>query len=105
MKTLIVHPQDPTTTFLQGLYLDLPDKTVITGGITKTELQKEIQSHALVIMCGHGSPQGLLSVGQFPGSGLYIIDETMVSSLRNQAKTLFFVWCRADAFIHRHGLS
>lgn len=104
MKTLIVHPQDSTTTFLQGLYIDLPDKTVITGGITKAGLNNEIQTHARVILCGHGSSQGLLSVGQFPDSGLYIIDELMVSSLRNKANTLY-IWCNADVFIRRHRLS
>lgn len=104
MKTLIVHPQDFTTNFLQGLYDDLPDKTVITGGISKSKLQKEIDTHYWVILCGHGSPQGLLSVGQFPKSGLYIIDETMVSSLRNKPNTLY-IWCHASVFVHRHWLT
>jgi hypothetical protein len=33
MKTLIIHPTDPTTEFLKGIYNDLSDKTVITGGV------------------------------------------------------------------------
>jgi len=104
MKNLIIHPQDTSTTFLRGLYNDLPDKTVITGGINKSQLQKEIDTHDRVIMCGHGSPQGLLSIGQYPKSGLYIIDETMVSSRRNKPNT-FYIWCDSNVFVRRHGLT
>gem|GEM_PF-3563985 len=41
-KFLIIHPINPTTTFLYGVYKDHPNKTVITGGIGKAELQKKI---------------------------------------------------------------
>jgi hypothetical protein len=104
MKTLIVHPQDASTSFLYGVYKDLPDKTVITGGLTKNQLQKEILRHDRILLSGHGSPQGLLSVGKFSRSGLYIIDDTMVQSLKNKANTLC-IWCNADVFVRRHGLS
>jgi len=104
MKTLIVHPQDPTTIFLRGLYLDLPDKTVITGGITKTDLVTLINSHKKIICCGHGSPMGLLSVGQFPDAGLYIIDDSLVESLRHKPNTTY-IWCYANEFVQRHGLT
>lgn len=106
MKTLVVHPQDSTTTFLRSLYDDLPNKTVITGGITISQLQKHISTHhySQVILCGHCSPQGLLSVGQFPKSGLYIIDEMMTSSLRNKPNT-FYLWCDSNVFVRRHGLT
>lgn len=104
MKTLVIHAQDSTTAFLYGVYKDLPDKTVITGGITKPELRKEILRHDRTILCGHGSTQGLLSVGQFPSSGLYIIDDTMVSSLRNKINSLY-IWCNADVFVRRQGLT
>ena len=53
MKTLIVHPEDnPSTTFLTGIYKNLDNKTVINGGITKDELRKYIQDHDRVICCG-----------------------------------------------------
>jgi hypothetical protein len=101
-KYLIVCPQDSTTTFLQGIFNDLPNKTVITGGITKTQLRKYILNHDHCIFCGHGSSSGLFSVGQFP-DGPYIIDDSMVESLRN--KTNLFIWCDSDVFVHRHGLT
>jgi len=37
MKTLVIHPADPTTTFLSRIYVHLNDKTVVTY---KTKLKK-----------------------------------------------------------------
>jgi hypothetical protein len=99
MKTLIIHPQDPTTTFLTGIYQKLANKTVVTGGITKDELRKHILDHDRVICCGHGSPAGLFSVGQFPGAYPYIVDDSMAESLRN--KDCIFIWCYAEQFVLR----
>jgi hypothetical protein len=63
MKTLVIHPKDKTTDFLKPIYHGR-DWTVITGG-TKEEVRKAIDEHDHIIMMGHGTPQGLLSVGQF----------------------------------------
>jgi len=104
MKTLIIHPKDPTTTFLSRIYARLKDKTVIRGGINKSDFQKLIESHDRVIMLGHGSPYGLLSRGQFFEAGLYVIDESMITSLKNKSNSIF-IWCYADQFVQRHGLS
>jgi len=81
VKTLIVHPQDPTTTFLCGIYKNLANKTVITGGVTKDELRKHIQDHDRILMMGYGSPASLFSVGRFPGAYSYIVDDSMAESL------------------------
>jgi hypothetical protein len=104
MKTLVIHADDPSTTFLKGIYSNLKDKTVITGGITKYQLQEYIENHSRVILCGHGSPNGLFAVDQFPDAYPYIIDDTMVSSLRNKA-TILYIWCNADQFVRRHSLN
>jgi hypothetical protein len=95
MKTLIVHPEDPTTTFLSIIYASLQHKTVNKGGITKSDLQKLIESHNRVLMLGHGSPFGLLNLGQFPGAGSYIIDDSMAFPLKNKAGCVF-IWCQYD---------
>ena len=100
---LIVHPEDPSTVFLKGIYSNHKDKTVISCGVTKTRLRKLIENHKQVIMCGHGSPSGLFSVGQFSDSGLYIIDDSMLLSLRNKTNSIF-IWCNADQFVSRHSL-
>ena len=104
MKTLIIHPKDPTTDFLSPIYASLNYKTVITGGITKSALRELIEAHDRILCMGHGSPYGLLSRGQFIESGLYIVDESMVTSLKNKSNSIF-IWCYADQFVHRHGLS
>ena len=56
MKTLIVHPEDPTTNFLSQIYAPLPNKTVVKGGTTKSELRSMIESNDRILMLGHGSP-------------------------------------------------
>jgi hypothetical protein len=103
MKTLIIHPKDNTTKFLTGIYATLSNKTVITGGITQSELKKHIDSHDRVIMLGHGSPMGLLSVNQFPDCDSYIIDDSMVELLKNKINNVF-IWCEADQFVNQHSL-
>ena len=45
MKTLIIHPKDSSTSFLNSIYSSIVEKKVITGGITKKELIKEIENY------------------------------------------------------------
>lgn len=66
MKTLVIHPKDKTTDFLKPIYYGR-GFTVITGGMTKADVAKEIDAHDHIIMMGHGTPQGLLSMNQFNG--------------------------------------
>lgn len=104
MRTLIVHPKDTTTTFLHKIYEQIPNKTVIRGGIGKNELRKLIKNHDRVIMLGHGSPWGLLSVGQFPPKvGSYIIDYSYCDLLSSKNENIF-IWCHANKFVQRNGL-
>lgn len=66
MRTLVIHPKDKSTDFLKPIY-DGRNWTVITGGCTKADVEKAIAEHDHIIMMGHGTPQGLLAVGQFNG--------------------------------------
>jgi len=66
-KTLVIHPKDKTTDFLKPIYHGRNDVTVITGGCTKEDVAKAIDAHEHIIMMGHGTPQGLLAMGQFNG--------------------------------------
>ncbi len=104
MRALIVHPKDKTTDFLKTIYAPIQDKTVITGGVTKSELRKLIENHDRVIMLGHGTPIGLLSVGQFPDAGSYVIDYSYTDLLSSK-KGNIFIWCYADQFVKRNGLN
>jgi hypothetical protein len=104
MKNLIIHPEDTTTDFLSQIYAPLVNKTVVKGGIAKSELQALIESHDRILMLGHGSPYGLLNPGQFPDAGLFVIDGSMTLSLKNRSNCIF-IWCFADQFLGRYGLS
>ena len=103
MKTLIIHPKDKSTDFLTEIYKDIPNKKVVTGGLTKREIGELIQTHDRVIMCGHGTPNGLLSVGQFKTKFSYIIDYSFVHLLKQKTENIF-IWCNADRFVNRYNL-
>ena len=103
MKTLVIHPKDKSTQFLDIVYNPIPNKTIITGGVTKDELRKLIEEHDRVMMCGHGAPMGLFSVGQFPKTGGFIIDQSMVDILSKKDNSIF-IWCNADKFVDHFGL-
>lgn len=104
MKTLVIHPEDNTTEFLTAIYANISNNTVIKGGVSKSELREMIEEHYRILMLGHGSPDGLLSRCQFPNGGLFIVDESMVSVLKNKLNCIF-IWCYADKFVRRHGLA
>ena len=104
MRTLIVHPKDSTTDFLKPIYSSISNKTIITGGVTKSELRKLIEINDRVIMLGHGSPFGLMSVNQFPYAGANIIDETMATQLSKKTHNIY-IWCFADKFVQRNRLN
>jgi hypothetical protein len=104
MKTLIIHPKDRTTSFLDIVYKDIPNKTVVTGEKSKTEVRKLMMEHDRIMMMGHGSPSGLFSVAQFRNCGGLIIDETMVDILKTKENSIF-IWCNADRFVENHQLN
>lgn len=106
MKTLVIHPFDTTTDFLKPIYSHIPDteKTVITGGVFYTEVQKLIELHDQIIICGHGSTEGLFSVAQFNDLEIMdtIIDEDSISYLQN--KKIVAIWCYASTFMEKYKL-
>ena len=66
-KILVIHPKDKSTDFLKPIYHGRSDVTVITGNCTKEDVAKAIDAHEHIVMMGHGTPQGLLAMGQFNG--------------------------------------
>jgi hypothetical protein len=103
MKNLVIHPKDESTQFLDIVYNPIPNKTIITGGVTKKEVNDLIETHDRVVMCGHGSPFGLFSVGQFKQNIGYIIDSFSVNVLKEKDNSIF-IWCNADRFVKSHNL-
>ena len=104
MKTLVIHPEDPTTHFLDIVYRNIQDLTLVTWcDEHKDFIREQIKLHDRVMMMGHGSPGGLFSVGQFKTNNGYIIDESFVDVLKEKDNSVF-IWCNADKFVERHGL-
>ena len=99
MKYLAIHPSDLSTEFLKPIYQNIPDVTIITGGMSKEEVINEIKIHDHIIMCGHGSPSGLFAISQFTGLGYmsYIIDSEVVDIFNG--KQITSIWCYAKDFI------
>jgi hypothetical protein len=99
MKYLAIHPSDLSTEFLKPIYQNIPDVTVITGGMSKEVVINEIKIHDHIIMCGHGSPSGLFAISQFTGLGYmsYIIDCEVVDLFKG--KQITSIWCYAKDFI------
>lgn len=102
-KTLIIHPKDNSTDFLAPIYESVPNKTVIKGGIEKARLKELMYLHDRIMIMGHGSPQGLCTVGAFKGLDSVIVDDSMVKILKGKRNSVF-IWCYADAFVKKHDL-
>ncbi len=107
MNTVIIHPEDPSTTFLDPIYANIPNQTRIQGNRSKEEVLDLIQAHDRVLMMGHGTSLGLLSMGKFQvksfGWPSYIIDEQAVELLQAKNDSLF-IWCHADQYVREFGL-
>ena len=104
-KTLIIHPEDKSTTFLKIIYEAIPDdeKTVITEGVSYHDVLELIKTHDRVMMMGHGSPHGLFACDKFPGALNYIIGRDAVELLKEKENNVF-IWCNADMFVKYHQL-
>jgi hypothetical protein len=104
MKTLVIHPHDPSTHFLKPIYENIKDAIILNAGANKDQVRELITQHDRIIMLGHGSPNGLFSIGRFTNTKFgYIIDSTMVEVLKD--KECISIWCHADQFMNNHILS
>ena len=98
MKTLVLHPKDPSTAFLDIIYKD-KGYTVINQPvweITLKKLKSAIRKHDRVIMMGHGCPYGLLGLTKI------FMDRTFIRLLRT--KDCVCIWCNADKYVEREGI-
>jgi len=105
MKTLVIHPEDSSTWFLNRVYENIENLTLVTGNVSKDEVKSMIMDHDRIMMMGHGSPSGLFSVGQFPSikNNGFIIDESFVEVLSTK-KDSVYIWCNADGFVNKFNL-
>ena len=94
-KTLVIHPQDPTTDFLSAIYAG-KGWTVITEPISNSKMRNVLTEYDRIVMLGHGTPYGLLGFGRF------MIEPNHVQFLRG--KEVVAIWCHADQFVEKYGL-
>jgi hypothetical protein len=99
--TFILHPDDRSTDFLTPLHHQLDDKHVITGGIGGKQIREHLDAHDQLILMGHGTANGLLSVGKFPDRFLFVVNEEEKEILQ-QKKTNILIWCYASSFARAH---
>ncbi len=102
LRTLVIHPDDRSTDFLRAVYQNIENKTVITEGLHSFEIDAQIIAHDRVIMLGHGTPSGLLSVGKFPNSA-YVIDNISAELLADKQDNIY-IWCHASDYVKKHNL-
>jgi hypothetical protein len=98
MSTLIIHPEDQTTDFLELIYRDIPNKTVIRHFCEIDDLIEKIRSSSLILMLGHGTASGLICGSQ------YIIYNDFAQVLREKENKCIFIWCFAELFVREHSL-
>jgi hypothetical protein len=93
MKTLVIHPADDSTTFLDIIYKDKGWTVINDSYTTRKEYVRQIKEHDRIIMMGHGCPSGLFYTP---------IDSKMVYLLRE--KECVCIWCNADKFVQKYNL-
>lgn len=118
MKATIVHSNagDTDTRVLAALWDGIPDARVLdvrpgTPSARRTVDVAIAEEDDTLVLCGHGSPQGLFDPGTMaPGADLaaiarnppYLVDATNAPSIR--ARRVVGVWCYAAAFAESVGL-
>lgn len=92
-KRLVLHHDVRSTDFLKPFYAHLSSKTVVHHFV-EVDVRALIHSHERVIMLSHG----------YLGSMFNMVDDSHASLLR-QKKDNIYIWCNADQFVKKHGLS
>lgn len=95
MRTLVIHPHDHSTKFLEDIYAGL-DCTVHR---TMKNPRHLIKQHDRIICLGHGTENGLL---QIPYNGSFVVDSRHVQLLRE--RECIFIWCYANLFMKKYDL-
>lgn len=107
MKTLVIHPNDPSTGFLDVLYKGrLGEYVLLTEKDSNSMVDDMLRSDEFdcVMMLGHGTEYGLLAPNGNDMFGRLIISGRNVQALRDYKK-LIGIWCNANIFAEKYGLS
>ena len=94
MKTLVIHPDDPSTEFLKEIYIGKGWTINNDLNGSKKKVIEQIKEHDRIIMLGHGHPGGLFYTP---------INSTLVYLLKE--KQCICIWCNADKFVEKYELN
>lgn len=103
MKTLVIHPQDPSTDFLIPVYKDRDWKVLNSPRISSKILKDSIKEADRIIILGHGNEWGMGAMNSKRTEfDRFLIDSNLVYLLRT--KILIGIWCNADKFFRKYDL-
>lgn len=95
--TLVLHPDDRSTDFLQAIYAGKGWDVLNDPFVNCDAVEELLETHDRIVCLGHGSPAGLF------GGGGFLIHDGLTHLLRK--KIMVSIWCYADQFMNRHNLS
>lgn len=103
MRTLFLHPTDPSTEFLNIVYADYvnnEDITIIEGTrISSHSIRAALADADRIVFLGHGTELGMLDIlGK-----RYVITADDLQFFRNKPVICF--WCNANIFAEKYGLN
>lgn len=94
--TLIIHPDDPSTEFLNEIYKGKGFDVVRNPFVENSDINNLIESHERILLLGHGCESGLHAYDRL------IINAYHAPLLRE--KETIFIWCNSDIYVKRYGL-
>lgn len=97
LKTIVIHPYDETTNFLQEIYNNNNFHVLRDPDFPKEKISPLIEKYERIILLGHGLPTGLLSGGRL------LVDKENAESLRGKA--VIGIWCFARQFMYDNNLT
>ena len=95
--SLVIHPFDPSTTFLSAIYEQKHFDIVNDPFVNQDQIVQLIETHKRIICLGHGSPFGLF------GGYEFLLHDGLSPILKH--KELVSIWCHADQFMRVHRLN
>ena len=104
MRTLFIHPTDPSTAFCSAIYQDYlqwDNVTLITGNhISRNVLVEALRTHDRIVFLGHGTELGLLDMRY---DWRYLITSRDLQFFRDKECICF--WCNANIFAEKYDLN
>lgn len=104
--SLVIRANDYSTDFLRALYARNLDALVLDENVSNSQIENTIkETKGVVMMLGHGSPSGLFGCFNLDNyyADMFLVSSKNVQSLRK--KTCIGIWCHANSFASKYGLT